>query len=455
MRLSRDLENFSEFEQLTDDIIAFSSLGIRPGLRRVSRLLEALGSPEKGLRAIHVLGTNGKGSTAAGMESILRASGMRTALYTSPHLVSLQERLRIDGSYLPIDIWRDAWRRLIDAVDCDIELRSDRPSFFENFTAVCMLMMSECDVDVAVIEAGMGGRYDATSVCCPSATLINPIGMDHMAYLGSTLEAIAAEKFAAVKSGVDAFYAADDESLIPLFVRTCEERNAPFHLLDAMAAPVDARVEFDGTFFSYRAHGEEEAVINDLHTPLIGVHQAQNAARVITTLLALREKNSSFSGICPESIRAGLAATDWPGRMEIVQRGEAPVLILDGAHNEHGVRALIASLAKLCDSGRKIEVGGIVFAVMRDKDVAPILRRLETLDCPIYCTQLPMERTLPAYELARLVKFANIPVGGVFPDPSDAIAFASETVESSKVLVCCGSLFLVGHLRKSGFSKNG
>jgi dihydrofolate synthase/folylpolyglutamate synthase len=442
------LSELGEFDGLTDEVMDFSSRGIRPGLTRVSRLLRVLGSPEEGIRAIHVLGTNGKGSTAATMEAILRASGMRTALYTSPHLVSLQERLRIDGGYLPIATWRNAWSRVRLAVESDAELSADRPSFFENFTALSLLMASESSMDAAVIEAGMGGRYDATSVCRPSATLINPIGMDHMEYLGPTIEAIAGEKFAAVKSGVDAFYSADDEPLARLFTSVCRECGAPCHLLDAMASPFDVRTSLDGTSFSYRSISAGE--MTDLRTPLIGFHQAQNATRAITTLLELAGKNPAFSGVGEAAVRSGLAATDWPGRMEVVRRHSGSMLMLDGAHNEHGASALVSSLSELRDdtaSERRIEVGGVIFAVMRDKDAEPILRRIAAIGCPVYCTSPPMERALPASELAGLARSIGIEVGGAFPDPSDALDSASHDA-GSKLVVCCGSLFLVGHMRK-------
>ena len=353
MKLTDNLEDFDGFESLLNDITRFSSLGIRPGLRRISRLLSLLGRPQDRIRAIQVLGTNGKGSTAATMEALLRA-GLKTALYTSTHLISLQERLRIDGRYAPVENWRAAWLKITETVAEDAELSSDRPSFFEHFTALCFLLMEAANVDVAILEAGMGGRYDATSVCDTAAVMINPIGMDHMQYLGNTIEEIAGEKFAAARKGVPVFYAGDDEHLSSIFVEHCEEIGASPHLLDRMAHPEDIKCGLGGTRFSYAAENGGIGNVRDimeLETPLLGPHQAHNAARAITVLLSLKDQFADFSFLTPDSIRKSLARTDWPGRMELFRADCGPPVMLDGAHNEHAMRALVSSISSMTESG--------------------------------------------------------------------------------------------------------
>jgi dihydrofolate synthase/folylpolyglutamate synthase len=433
-----------------DEITDFSSPGIHPGLERTARLLSAMGSPHKKFKVVHILGTNGKGSTAASLDAIFIASGMKTALYTSPHLVSLQERLRICGLPLPHGAWEEAFKRVRSAVESDAVLMKDRPTFFENLTALCFHIIAESGVDVAVIEAGMGGRYDSTSLCDPVGVAITPIGMDHTQYLGSTLAAIASEKFAAIKKGVPAFYAADDEALTGQFADQCKRAEAPFCMLDKLARADDIHLSMEGTVFTYRPLDRcGLSAINGIRTPLIGVHQAENAARTVTVALKLRELGKKFAAVGADEIRSGLSRTDWPGRFEVFKpTGSDRAVILDGAHNEHAFKALEATVASLIREGVVPGVGAIVFAVMKDKDVRPILARLRSFDCPVYCTQTPGERSMSAGSLAELAASEGIDVRGAFPDAVDALSRACVEAPPSEIVLCCGSLFLVGHVKK-------
>ena len=445
-KLEAHLSDFDGFEALLGEITDFSSAGIRPGLRRISRLLSLLGEPQRRAPTIQILGTNGKGSTAATIEAMLRA-GTRTALYTSPHLISLQERLRIDGRYAPLDDWRAVWKKIAALVDGDHELSEDKPSFFEHFTALCMELTREAGATSAILEAGMGGRYDATSVCDPLAVMINPIGMDHTQYLGGTIEEIAEEKFAATREGRDAFYAGDDEKLTAIFKTHCDKIGATPRILDDMARPVSIRCGMDGTKFTYSASGEIGGVseITNLSTPLLGAHQARNAARAITVLLALREKFDMLSFLTPDSIRESLARVDWPGRMEIIREPGGGAVMLAGSHNEHAVRALVSSLEAM-ESGEKI--GAIVLAVMGDKDIPPILRALADLRVPVHCAELPMERCAMASDLANMARVEGLSVGGVHASPEKALDAARRNAKDGEMILCCGSLYLVGYVRK-------
>jgi dihydrofolate synthase/folylpolyglutamate synthase len=442
----------ADFEELSLEIQDFSSLGIRPGLERLSRLLSSLGSPEKKFPAIHVLGTNGKGSTAATLESVCEAAGLKTALYTSPHLVSLRERVRIRKKHADIGIWREAWGRIARAVESDGTLDAVRPTFFENLTALAFLMMSEQGLDIAIIEAGMGGRYDATSSCSAVATVITPIGMDHMEYLGGTLEAIAGEKFAAIRNGVPAFYAADDALLARQFASQCESAGAAAFPMSKIAFPENIRCGLDGTSFDYvRADGtgDPKAILR-LRTPLVGIHQAYNASNAVTVLLELSKTVPLFSGIGEEHIRGGLAAVDWPGRMEVFRLGRgSPLVLLDGAHNEHGFRALAKSLAALSESGEAAGLGAFVFAMMKDKEIDGVIGILKGLNAPVFCTQLPMARSRQAGDLRALLKSAGCGVGGAYGDPASALAAALAASGPGELVVCCGSLFLAGAIRNS------
>jgi dihydrofolate synthase/folylpolyglutamate synthase len=188
--------------------------------------------------------------------------------------------------------------------------------------------------------------------------------------------------------------------------------------------------------------------IPNLKIPLLGCHQAFNASRAITVLAYLKRHASLFPDLNEEIIRRGLARTDWPGRMEIIRGANGKMMMLDGAHNEHGARALVSSLENLERDGEKAKVGAVVFAVMNDKDFVPILNVLKELDCPMFCTQLPLERSLPASDLSRHAKASGLAVAGVFEDPADALNSALDATMEGELTLCCGSLFLVGHLRK-------
>jgi dihydrofolate synthase/folylpolyglutamate synthase len=439
------------FDRLSDEINDISSPGIREGLERTARLLELMGSPQKRFKAVHILGTNGKGSTAASLETILIASGMKTALYTSPHLISLQERLRVGGLPSPPEAWGEALGRVRAAIESDAALTEDRPTFFENLTALCFHIIAESGVDVAVIEAGMGGRYDATSLCDAAAVVVTPIGMDHTQYLGSTLKAIASEKFAAVRNGAPAFYAADDEALTEQFARQCESAGSPFRLLDKLARADDIRLSLDGTTFTYRTLGEYgPSSMSGIHTPLIGVHQAENTARTITIALELRNLGGVFASIGEDEMRSGLLRTDWPGRFEVFRSsGSGRTVILDGAHNEHAFKALETTVELLVRDGVVPGVGAVVFAVMKDKDVRSVLSRLRSLGGPVYCTQAPVERSMPAWELAELAESMGIEVRGTFPDAIEALSKACADAPPQEIVLCCGSLFLVGYVKNA------
>jgi dihydrofolate synthase/folylpolyglutamate synthase len=188
--------------------------------------------------------------------------------------------------------------------------------------------------------------------------------------------------------------------------------------------------------------------LTGLSTPLVGAHQASNATRVISLLLEMKKNSRDFSFADSGAIRRGLAATDWPGRMEAIRDPSGKTIILDGAHNAHAARALVSSLGSVAGEDGPLSVGAIVFAVMRDKDIPPILGILRELNCPMYCSELPMERSCKAADLADLARAEKITVAGAPRDPSEALRAALASVRENEAVLCCGSLFLVGHLRK-------
>ena len=433
-----------EFARFTEALLDFSSLGIRPGLVRVTRLLSALGSPERTFPAIQVLGTNGKGSSSATLAAIFQTAGLRTAMYTSPHLVSLQERLSVDGDGLPIEEWRSAFDDLVRAVEADDYLSQNVPTFFENLTALSFLMIARERVDIAILEAGMGGRYDATSACLPIATLITPIGMDHMEYLGDTLEEIASEKFAAIRASVPAFYAGDDARLTAQFFETCREKGTQGLALDSLATVSRIVCDLQGTSFDYSSTTWQAR----LRTPLIGVHQAANAARSVTAVRELTKVVPFLSCIGDGQIAQGVSSVVWPGRFETISGwGGSKALVLDGAHNDHGMKALMETIESMIAAGVFTGVSAVVYAVMKDKDITPMLGEIRKLKAPVCATTLPMERAMPAEELAGLAGREGLVVRGAFEDPLQALYDAATLTRPGEIVLCCGSLYFIGHLK--------
>lgn len=380
-------------------------------LERISRLLVALGNPHRDCRFIHVAGTNGKGSTCAMIEAGLRAVGIRTGLYTSPHLVEPTERIQIAG----VPVSRDEFAGAFNAVHETAErlLRDGaldlHPTYFESVTAMAFLLFSKKQADRVVLEVGMGGRLDATNVVTPELCVITPIDFDHQAYLGDTIEKIAAEKAGILKPGVPAVFSPQRPEAEEV-LRACAR--GPYTL--ATQCPVeDLRLTPTGSHF--RLGGM------DVDCPLAGAHQVQNAR---TAALALRQL-----GVPPD----GIARTLWPGRLEHVS--ERPAIILDGAHNPAGSQAL-AQYIRQFYSGRRI---WLVFGVMRDKAVGEIARTLFPLAHRVILT-------VPANSRAMTPEMIPASDATITHSVAEAIGCLAEAGADDVVFIT-GSLFVVGEAR--------
>ena len=426
-------------EKSFDDVEALltrcASPGIRPGLDRIERLLSLLGNPEGKYPAVHVVGTNGKGSTCAFLASVFREAGYKTALYTSPHLESPGERLLIDGIPLNASRWMAAVETAARVLSEDSLLRKDPPSYFELVTAAAFLLAAEEQVEIAVVEAGMGGRLDATNLLPDVAcSVVASVSMDHAEFLGETLEKLAGEKFAVVRKDTPACYLGDTPELIPLFEQFCAERGAEAREVSRDADVKPLTVTSDGSSFDFAAAGMS---IPGVRIGMIGRYQLANAS---LALLALSCMKGRFAKLSESAVRRGMEEARWPGRLEIVSRN--PIVVLDGGHNPDGVAKLTESVGEIWKNERI----GIVYGVMRDKDYPECLRLLKGLKSSLYATSVPgMERSLPAGELA---VFANSmgwknEVPG-YDDPFDAVEAAS--LHNDVVLVC-GSLYLIGWIR--------
>jgi len=386
------------------------------GLERIRAVLDALGSPEKAYRVVHVAGTNGKGSTCAMIAAGLQAAGVRTGLFTSPHLIEPTERIQVDG----IPVSEPQFSRAFDVVhqaagSLDLDTH---PSYFETVAAMAFWLFRELKVQTAVIEVGLGGRLDATNVVEPALTVITPIDLDHQSFLGDTIEAIAAEKAGILKRGVPA-----------IFARQRLEAEA---VLNARAAELRIRVrraaEFEICDLQTDARGSR---FSGIEIPLAGEHQVDNA---VTAALALEEL-----GVPP----TGIAETRWPGRLEHISPN--PDIVLDGAHNPAGARALAHYLEKYY-SGRK---RWMIFGAMRDKAVGEMGGILFPLADELILTAADSPRSLPPEELAALAGR-----GRAVANINAALQLVAGEATADDVIIITGSLFLVGEARAASYNKS-
>ena len=379
------------------------------GLERIRRVLDALGNPQQAFRSVHVAGTNGKGSTCAMIDAGLRAAGVRSGLFTSPHLIEPTERIQIDG----IAVSHDQFQRAFTAVHETAEsLDLDcHPTYFETVTAMGFWLFRELGVETAVVEVGLGGRLDATNVIEPALTVITPIDFDHEIYLGHTLEAIAGEKAGILKPGVPA-----------VFARQRPEARA---VLEARAAQLDIPVcraeDFEIRDLEIDARGSR---FSGLHCPLAGEHQVDNA---VTAALALE-----WLHVDPR----GIQDARWPGRLEHVAPN--PDIILDGAHNPAGARAVARYIERFY-ADRKLH---LIFGAMRDKSIEEIAGVLFPLADDLVLTAPANPRALRPEALAEIAGR-----GEIAATVTKAIDLARARASADDAILIAGSLFLAGEAR--------
>ncbi|GHG73683.1 folylpolyglutamate synthase/dihydrofolate synthase family protein [Comamonas sp. JC664] len=396
-------------------------------MERVQEALAALGHPERQYPALHVAGTNGKGSTCAMTAAALHAAGHRVGLYTSPHLVRVNERIRVDNEDISD---ADFGLRILEVLERYPSAVSEPMTYFEFGTVVALWHFAQVRVDVAVLETGLGGRLDATTAASPVVTAITPVSFDHMDYLGDTLTAIAGEKAGILKPGVPCIVARQAPEALEAILRKAEAVGAPLRL---EGRDFFAERQPDGGL-SYRGAAWN---LEGLSVALRGPHQRQNAAVALACLEALQERRVT---VPPEAARAGLASACWPGRLEEV--GQGPVVLLDGAHNPAGVEVLLASLKDLYP-GRRLH---LVFGVVGDKDRGPMMRALFPECASVQLTPLETPRSLaPEAYLAEARALCQDVTA--WPDVDAALAAARERATSDDLILGTGSLFLVGMLK--------
>jgi dihydrofolate synthase/folylpolyglutamate synthase len=392
--------------------------GMRPGLERIEALLDALGHPEGQYVLAQVGGTNGKGSIAAMLAAMLRAAGRRVGLYTSPHLVSFRERIRVDGRAIEEDAVVDG----VEALGTQVA-RLDA-TVFEATTALALDHFAREQVDVAVLEVGLGGRFDATTVGRPAVAVLGPIDFDHREFLGDTLTAIATEKAAIFRSGTAISAAQPPEAAAAVLARAAQAA-VPL-LLEGRELAVTVRARsLEGQRIDCAGPGWR---LDDLRLGLLGAYQPGNALLAVTAARVL--------GVPEPALRRGLARARWPGRFDVRPR-PGGWLVLDGAHNPAGARALAASLQAYFGDTRMTLVAG----VLRGKDAAGILQPLLGKACRVVLTASSNPRAAAPTDLLPLVP-SSVPAT-VAPSIAEALGLA-EQAPASPILCVAGSLALVG-----------
>ena len=412
-------------------------------LVNITVLCERLGHPERAFESVHVAGTNGKGSTSAMLESILRAAGLRTGLYTSPHLERINERIRLDGKEISDAEFAATFTRLHEVIE---ELLAAgrlaaHPTFFECVTAVAFDFFAKAGVQFAVCEVGMGGRLDATNILLPEVAVITQIDFDHENYLGHSIEEIAGEKAGIIKPGARVVSAAE-HLIARVVIRQRVAKQSAF-LVEIENAFRIEDVTSDNGRFAFTAVSTDSDARIPVALPLPGRFQIRNA---LTALAAARMLVERGAPIDDDAIARGIASTAWPGRLERI--GEDPDIYVDGAHNPAGARE-IGVFWDAFLPGRNII---LIYGAMRDKPVDEVAGLLFPRAVAVILTSPAQPRAISAPVLAEMTRHHAAKVE-VIPDPEKAFERALELASPKDVIFVTGSLYLVGDLRRYWFSR--
>ncbi|WP_062384988.1 bifunctional folylpolyglutamate synthase/dihydrofolate synthase [Demequina iriomotensis] len=418
-----------------------------PTLDRVREACDLLGSPQHAYKVIHLTGTNGKTSTARMTEALVREHGLRTGLFTSPHLTTVRERIQIDGEPIAredfVRLWLDV-APILHLVDArSAEAGGPRMSFFEVLVVLAYAAFADAPVDVAVIEVGMGGVWDATNVADGEVAVVTPVGLDHQEWLGDSLADIAAEKAGIIKDGAAVVLASQSESVEPVLAAAIEERSARAYREDDDLEVVERQPGVGGQLVTLRTPA---ATYTDVFVPLYGPYQAHNALLALAATELLLADGGAPASLAGETVEAAFAGVSSPGRLEAVRT--APLILVDAAHNPHGIEALVTAL----DESFAFETLVGVVGILKDKDAEGILAALEPALAHVVITASSSPRAIPVEELGPLANEIfgedRVTVAEALPDAIDAAVQRSERDSDlgAGVLVV-GSITLVAEAR--------
>ena len=401
--------------------------GIKPGLSTITGILKSLDNPQDNFSCIHVAGTNGKGSIASSLSSILHASGHKVGLYASPHLVKFNERICINN--LPVSDKKivESYNAVNKVIQNNLEA-----TFFELSTAMAFYEFSRQKVDWAVIETGMGGRLDATNIIRPVISIISNISVEHKKYLGNTIAQIAGEKGGIIKRSVPVITGVKQKNAVTVLKNIAAKQSAPFYRLGN-----EFRIRRNkGKTFNYFGIN---TVLRNMRTGLPGSHQINNAALALAVCEILNQNKTNLSS---QNIKQGLAQNRWPGRLEKIS--SSPHVILDGAHNLAGARML----AKFLSENMRDKNITLIIGILNDKPYAGMLTALLPVCSKAILTRPKIDRALSPEKLFRKAK-KHIKNIEIIPDVGKAIKHAIKTASANDVICIAGSLYLVGEAKEA------
>lgn len=421
---------------------------INPSLDRIKLLLDYLGNPQDGLKAIHIAGTNGKTSTSRMIERLLRSLDLRTGLYTSPHLVHPRERISIDGEPISVKNFEEVFNQVEPFLEIvDEKIPGGSVTFFEVLTAMAFVSFSDTPVDVISLEVGMGGRWDATNVLTPMVSVITPIDLDHQEYLGNTVEKIALEKTGIIKENIPVIVSNQSKDAAKIILAKAIENNSPI---------MREGIELDVLERSVGIGGQQLTIANpygthsELFLPLFGKHQASNAAVSLTAVEAFLDRQ-----IDHDLVQEAFAEFSSPGRLQVLKRN--PTIVIDAAHNPAGIKATKQGITESFQFDNLI----LILAFMGDKDVNQILEELKGFAQVVILTQTNSARALSVVDLAKKVK--NISQFATRIESSDNSAEAiklaidiAKDLGNSAGIIALGSVVLAGEIGlfiKGGLNK--
>jgi len=467
----------ADYRDTVGYLYGLQKYGIKFGLDNTIRLLSLLGDPQRSFRSIHIAGTNGKGSTSAMIASILRAAGLRVGLFTSPHLVSFTERIRVDGVEIQeseVVALTEEIREAMGSVN-EVTEKSKilcgtggadsprpvlTPTFFEFVTAMAFLHFKRRGVGWGVVETGMGGRLDATNVITPAVSVITDISLDHKEFLGQTLKEVAAEKAGIIKEGVPVVSAKQEAEAGEVLWGTARERRSHLFIYERDFRGIPRSQGIGGITFDYI---DDSCVIRDLHIPLAGDHQLSNACLAIkASLIALGGLDVLYtmrSGVKRDpslmgspgnqgflrALREGLALTKWPGRLELIRDAGMPDVLIDGAHNPAASRVLADSLKRYFLPSYEQII--LILGIMSDKDIEGIMRPLLPIASRVIVTAPDYERAAPPSRLAECARFLGYDTE-IAGSVKEALRMAVKTATGdSALVVITGSFYTIGEAK--------
>ncbi|MBN9653847.1 bifunctional folylpolyglutamate synthase/dihydrofolate synthase [Halobacillus sp. GSS1] len=422
-----------EYEEAIDWIHSREKFKVKPGLKRMEWMMERLGHPEKKFRSVHIAGTNGKGSTLSFLRYILQQQGMSVGTFTSPYIEKFNERISVDGQSIQDEALAEFVLRVKPLSEELGQTHLGEPTEFEIITAVAMLYFSETSLDLVLIETGLGGRFDSTNILTPVLSLITNIGHDHMNVLGSTIREIAEEKAGIIKPEIPVVTGVKQQEAIEVITQKARSCHSKVFRLGR---------DFNITHQSSSDDGESFVFANETFHPetfvsqMKGPHQVENASLAIQAAEVLRALGIQIDR---NLYRKGITSTRWPARFEKVM--DAPLTIIDGAHNEEGTSALVETVKRHYADKRVV----LVYSALEDKPVKKMLNQLESVVDKAYMTTFEFPRALKGHELA---EYSDIAETVAIEDYKQAIQIASEQVGEDGILLITGSLYFISRIRE-------